>query len=143
MYCTLDDLKKQVREEVLVALTDDASTGAVDQTVVDKAIADASAEIDAYAQGRYPVPFSPVPQVIGKIAVDMSLYNLFSRRGFDPEGSQDKVISERYKSAVRFLENLAKGLVQIGAAQPQQVSEQPPVIQSSPRVFSREKMRPL
>ena len=45
MYCTLDDLKAQVDEAVLVHLTDDEGAGVLNQVRVDAAIAAATAEI--------------------------------------------------------------------------------------------------
>jgi len=138
MYCDLEDLKKQVPEAVLVELTDDERLGTVNTGRVDRAIEDAADLINSYAASRYPIPFNPVPGVIRKIAVDIALYNLFSRRGYD-EDTADKSVLDRYKGAVNFLEHLAKGLVTIGAGQP--AAEGGAVLQSGGRVFSRESMR--
>lgn len=135
MYCTLEDLKKQVREEVLVELTDDERLGQVNTERVNRAIEDASALIDSYASARYPVPLDPVPAVIRRVAVDIALYNLFSRRGFDEEKSADKAIVDRYKGALEFLELLAKGLVSIGVSQPP--AEGGAAIRSAGRTFTR------
>lgn len=141
VYCTLEDIKKQVSERALLACADDQGLGVPDQAVVDEAIRNAQAEIDAYAAARYPVPFSPVPQVIKKICVDIAIYHLFSRRGFDPEKAEDQVVVDRYRAAVKFLQDLARGLVQIGVAQPSQ--EGSAQFTSSPRVFTREALREL
>jgi len=138
MYCTLDDLKKQVPEGVLVELTDDEGLGEVNAGRVDRAIEDAADLINSYVAARYPTPLNPVPGVIRKIAVDIALYNLFSRRGYDEE-SADKSVVDRYKAALSFLEHLAKGLVTIGANQPP--VEGGAIIQSGSRVFSRKSMR--
>lgn len=142
MYCILDDLLKQVPEAKLVSLTDDTNE-AIDLAVVDSAIADAAAEIDAYAASQYAVPFHPVPAIIKKLAVDITLYHLFCRRGIDfSDESEDIIIQKRYKDAVKFLENLAKAIVTIGAAQ----LEQPPItgpaakVSGPPRKFSRQSM---
>jgi phage gp36-like protein len=137
MYCTLDDLRAQVPEAVLVDLTDDEGTGAINADRVNAAIASASSEIDGYCQSRYPVPFDPVPPFIKKLAVDITLYNLFARRGYD-EDSADRSILDRYKNAVRVLENIAKGVVTLGQPTP------PPAtginIASSERKFSRKSL---
>jgi phage gp36-like protein len=136
-YCTIDDLKERLPEAKLVELVDDEGAGALTpkgQQRIDRAIADAGSEIDGYCMARYPVPFEPVPAIIRKLAVDIALYNLFSRRGFDEE-SPDRIIVTRYRDAVRLLQNLAQGLVTIGAPQP------PPDrgldVSSAPRVFGR------
>lgn len=112
-YCTQSDLLEQISEDELIQLTDDAGTGSVDTTVVDRAIADADAEIDAYAGARYDTPFATTPDIIRKISVDISVYNLFARRRGAPEDRK-----ERYKNALRFLENLSKGLVSLGVSTP-------------------------
>jgi len=135
-YCTLTDITKQLPEAVIASLTDDALTGSIDDTVVAEAVADADAEIDAWVAGRYKTPFSPVPDVIRKVSADISIYNLFSRRDTDPP----EVRKDRYKAAIKLLENIAKGLVTIGAAQ----AEAAPAAVSSAgftvpgRIFTRE-----
>lgn len=139
MYCTLDDLTAQVPADVLRTLTDDAGAGAIDQAKIDRAIQQAQSEIDAYAQKQYPVPFDPVPDIIVKVCADIALYNLFSRRGFTEDGG-DRVIQERYKAAVKLLENLAKGLVTLGGA-PAPPPPEGPRFEGPERIFSRESLK--
>lgn len=138
-YCTLEDIKAQVSEAVLLNYLDDNGSGVIDEEAADKAIVSATAEINAYVQTRYPVPMNPVPDILNKLAVDISLYNIVSRKGFD-EQSGDKIMAERYKSAIRFLENIAKGMVLLtpkaAEAQPEQVS----TFESSERLFNRKNM---
>lgn len=137
MYCTVEDLQKQVSIEVLVMLTDDEATGELQQETAEKAIEDAGNEVDAWCRSRYPTPFQSVPGIINKITVDIALYNLFSRKGFDEE-SADKSIVYRYKNAVKLLENIAKGLVTLGQAAPPPAREYR--IRSNRKLFSRQRM---
>lgn len=135
MYCSLSDLMNQVSETVLIALTDDEGQ-VINEGIINASINTADSEINGYAQKQYTVPFNPIPDVIRKISVDISLYNLFSRRGFDKE--KDAAIYDRYKAAIRFLENLAHGVVTIGAREPA-----PPIgaeIRSNKRIFTRNSM---
>ena len=141
MYCTIEDLRSQSSDEVLVRCTDDEGTGEIDQAIIDEKINDAQMEIDSYCRAQYSVPFDPVPGLIRKLTVDITLYNLISRRGLDEDGP-DVILVKRYRDAVKLLENLAKGIVTIGptsagapAPMPQQAS-----IVSSPRHFSRRSM---
>jgi len=140
MYCTIEDIKRQIPEATLRTLTDDEGTGEVNISRVEQAIADAGAEIDAYLQTQYKVPLSPVPEIVRKMAVDIAVYNLFSRRGF-AEDSGDKVVQDRYKAAVRLLENIARGVVRLG------VENVPPPggprFAGPRRVFGRETLRGL
>ena len=136
-YSTLTDLKKLIPEITIIQLTDDENTGAVNQSRVDEAIAQADAEIDSYCGGRYAVPFTTVPDIAKKISVDIAIYNLYSRR----VESLPETRADRYKNAIRQLEGIAKGLVSIGE-QPE-----PPApdtggtqinVTSNDRVFTRE-----
>ncbi len=116
-YCTIDDLLGQISEDVVIGLTDDTGSGQINMDAVDRAIADASSKVDAFCQARYDVPFEPVPKLITGLAVDIAIYNLFSRRGFD-DNTADKVVIDRYKEAVRILEMLHLGRMTIGVASP-------------------------
>ena len=109
MYCTEADLLKQISEAELISLTDDEASGAIVDEVVNRAIADADAEIDTYCVSRYTVPFETVPDIIRKISVDIAIYNLYARRRGAPDDRKD-----RYTNAIRFLEAVSKGDVSIG-----------------------------
>jgi len=137
MYCTLTDMQEQIPESDLISLTDDADAGIIDTSVTDRAIADADAEIDGYCGKRYAVPFTTVPPVIRKLSVDIAIYNLFARRQGAPEDRRN-----RYKDAIKFLENVAKGLVSLGEDDPDSTPSdvQKPKISFSGRIFSRDKM---
>jgi len=144
-YCVLDDLKKQVSDQVLIALTDDDGLE-IKQAIIDSAINDADAEINGYARTQYDVPFNPVPpDIIRKLSVDITLYNLFSRRGFDKE--KEANIIDRYNNAVRFLKDLAKGTVTIGVTTSSGSglpTPAPPIgmsFESNTRIFTRDKLR--
>lgn len=137
-YCTLEDIQEQIPEEELIALTDDAGNDVIDTSAVDRAIEDADGEIDGYCGRRYSVPLSPVPKIIRKFSVDIAIYNLFSRREGAPEERRT-----RYKDAVRFLENVAKGIISLGVDDPDgtPAESNAPRISSGDRVFSRSSMR--
>lgn len=147
MYCTIKDLQDQASDQVLITLTDDEGiapesldeAGEAIHTRLTKAIIDATNEINSYCQARYPVPLDPVPGFINKLSVDIALYNLFSRRGYD-EDTADKAIIDRYKAAVKNLENIARGLVTLGVADAPAPQDNTTVINSGGRIFSREKM---
>jgi phage gp36-like protein len=142
MYCSIQDIINRISEDVLIRLTDDKDTGMIDETKVNEAIEEAVGEIDAYAQSRYTLPFNPVPKIIKKLTVDLAIYSLFARRGLNADNNEDQVIIQQRKDAVKFLENLARGLITIGPAPEQTQKPESGVIVTGPgRVFSREKMR--
>ncbi len=137
-YCTQSDIIEQLDEDILVQLTDDAGTGDVDESAVERAIADADAEIDAYCQGRYDIPLSPVPAMIRRISVDIAVYHLCSRRGEPPDVRKD-----RYKNAVRFLEKVMTGGIKLGATEPTVTDGNQPVrvtTSKDDRAFTMDKM---
>ena len=109
-YSTIDDIKKLLPEQELIVLTDDESLGTVDQGRVTEAIEQADAEIDSYCAVRYSVPVSPVPAMLRKLSVDIAVYTLYSRA----VQSVPEVRAERYRSAVRQLEGISKGMLTLG-----------------------------
>lgn len=112
MYCTLDDIKKMIPEVVIIQLTDDTGSQAVDTGKVDEAIAQAQGEIDAYVSTRYAVPLSPAPDILRKLCVDIAIYNLYSRLvELMPATRRD-----RYNDAISQLNNIAKGLILLAKA---------------------------
>lgn len=136
-YCTQDDLLKLVPELELAQITAE-SGDAPDAAVVSEAIAKAEAEIDSYLAVRYQLPLAAVPARVKSLAVDLSLYHLYSRRSVAPE-----VRRQRYEDAVAFLKLVGAGKAEIvGAAgmelpgDVQDVTE----ITSAARVFDRDKM---
>lgn len=131
-YCTKADILDQLDEDVLVQLTDDEDFGIVVDSVVNKAIADADAEIEGYCS-KYDLPFLPVPVLIRKFSVDVSIYNLFARRKGAPEDRK-----ERYDNAVSFLTKVSKGTASLSADTPAPDSDGGPAATTSlsDRVFT-------
>ncbi len=138
-YCTHADLLKRMSEADLIELTDDAGAGVLDSDAEARAIADADGEIDGYCGSRYTVPFSPVPGMIRKLSVDIAIYNLY---GLRPLLKLPEEITARYDNAVRFLKDVAKGLVKLGADAPTPVNPENTVsIAGNSRIFTRDKMQ--
>ena len=133
-YCTQSDLLEQISEDDMIQLTDDADAGNVDDDVVTRAIADADAEIDSYCGTKYDVPFSTVPVMVRKLSVDMSIYNLYARRQGAPEDRKG-----RYDAAIRYLKDVAKGIVSLGGDAPSHDDDTGPESTTSKedRVFTR------
>ncbi|WP_051967848.1 gp436 family protein [Brevibacillus thermoruber] len=146
MYAVASDVESKLSPDILIRLTDDEGTGEINWEIVTKMIQEASAEVDAFLAMRYTLPLSPTPPILSKLTLDITLYNLFSRRGID-ESSADSVIVTRYNNAIRMLEKIAAGTMEItpptgdaggGIPSPSQSSMS---YQTSPRIFSREQMK--
>ncbi|MFA5187072.1 MAG: DUF1320 domain-containing protein [Patescibacteria group bacterium] len=108
-YATQADILLMMESATLINLTDDAGTGAIVEAPVTQALADADAEIDAYVGVKYTVPLDPVPAVVQKIAVDIAIYNLYSRRQ-----NMVDVVRDRYLDAIKFLTAVSKGVASLG-----------------------------
>jgi phage gp36-like protein len=112
LYCTIDDILKYHSEATLIQLSDDTDAQAeINETVVNGAISDAAEFIDGFLRSRYALPFAAAPKLLLKLAVDISIYYLYQRR----VGEMPKTIDDAYKNAVKALEKIQKGLLQIGA----------------------------
>lgn len=147
-YCTLDDLKKVLPETALIQLTDDENLApllidpadgdcALIIGRIDEAIAAADGTIDAYCQSRYTLPLSPIPPKINQVSADLAAYNLYSRQDMPlPE-----IRAERNREAVRFLEKVADGKINLGVSTPAPVNTDNAVnITGGTRQFTRDKM---
>ena len=146
MYCTIEEVRGVLKDDALNAIIGDTYIEEEAEReqriipIIEEAIGDASGEIDGYLAKRYPVPLSPVPKVINKFAKDIAVYNLFSRIGID-EGEKEKNILNRYNAAIRFFEHVAKGHIDIGVGEGAQKAATSFSAHSSPRLFSRDRLR--
>jgi phage gp36-like protein len=106
-YCTSQDLIDRFGEQEVLELTDRNQTGVIDKAVLEQAIADADAEIDAYLAGRYKLPLGHVPAVLPRIACDLVRYYLY-------EDHSTEYVQKRYDDATKFLRSVARGDVNLG-----------------------------
>lgn len=134
-YTTLAELIERFGDTTLKQLADRDGDGAIDQDVIDRAIADAGAIIDGYLKVRYALPLSSVPPLLSPIAADVAFYHLH------PHGAPDEVRS-RYRDAIRQLEGLARGTVRlnVAGAEPTAPGERPRV-EGPERLFNRDTLK--
>lgn len=110
-YATEVDMLARFGADELTALADRDGNGSADSGMMERALDDASAEIDVYLAGRYALPLAHVPTVLVRIACDIARYRLWADRASDE-------VRRRYEDARRMLELIAKGDVSIGADAP-------------------------
>lgn len=79
-YAQTSDLLSRLAPELIQSVADDNGDGAADDTILEAALDDASAEIDAVLGGRYAVPVAPIPDLLLRLAIDLAIYFLFIRR---------------------------------------------------------------
>lgn len=134
MYATVADMIVRFGEQDLVLLSwrEGAAEGVINTTVVEQALADATAEINGYIGGRHKLPLSAVPEVLIGHCCSIARYLLNGDRA--PEQ-----VTDRYNSVIKYLTAVGKGDLQLGMAddQPAQPSGTIAVMQSEGLVFSR------
>lgn len=105
-YATRTDLEERYGETELAQRESMLPVGAVD-----RALADADAEVDGYVSGGYAVPLSPVPANIVRVAASIARYRLLG----DSATEQSR---KDYEDAIRFLRDVQAGRVQLMSAAP-------------------------
>ena len=136
-YATTEQVIERYGAGTVQVLTDRDGDGAVDPVVLDRALADAAAEIDTYLAVKYDLPLfsSPAspPAVLTRLAVDIAVYRLAAEA--------DRATDERrrrYEDAVKLLERIARGEASLGPADPPPSAASGVKISRRPRRFSRE-----
>ena len=110
-YCTLPDVVQRFPQQSVIELTDDDLTGEVVYSVFDSAASDAAELMDSYLRGRYALPLAtPFPPLIIQVAVDLTIYRLYSRR-FDQAMPEE--ISKRYDRALKTLREIQSGTARL------------------------------
>lgn len=110
-YATKQDLIDRFGELELKQLTDRVNKPptTIDDTVVGRALSDASELADSYLGKLYTLPLSTVPPALVKNCADIARYYLHGK------AAQDTIIETAYSQALAWLKDVAKGLVTIPA----------------------------
>lgn len=110
-YATQANLADRFGEAMLVALTDRGAvaTGTIDAAVIDRALADTDAMIDASVSRLYQMPLTTVPPRLVDLALQIAIYKLHVNM-------PDEKITRDYDAAVKTLDKIADGSERIPAA---------------------------
>lgn len=137
-YATLQQLIDRYGEAMLIALTDraDPPEEAIVAEIANRALAGADALIDGFLAGLYALPLPSTPPMLEPLAQAIAIYDLHIT---EPE----KKIKDDYDYAMKRLEQIAKGLIQLKDA----AGLEPPAPQGGgvqitdrDRMFTPEKM---
>ncbi len=114
-YVTQQDLVDRFGQTDLIRLTDRTNKPptTINATTVDRAIGDASALIDSHLAKAYALPLTAVPDILVKVAADIAFYFLHGKAAGD---DKDSPLVRDYNNALRWLENVSRGLVVLDAA---------------------------
>ena len=105
-YATIADMTARYGEYEVMSCTDRDNTGAINESVANTALDDASAEIDGYLS-RYQRPFAVIPRDLVRVACDIAHYRLL---GINNTQLTDE-IQRRYRDNVAWLDKVASGKV--------------------------------
>ena len=110
VYADMGDMVARFGELEVLQIADRNTDGEIDADVVAVALADASAEIDAYL-GRFKQPFKETPPILTRLCCDIARYRLCAASGV----LITEEIRNRYQiDVLNLLKALAKGDVQLG-----------------------------
>ena len=141
-YATAQDMINRYPNRDLVQLTnEDPTATTVNDVPITQALADASAEIDGYIEGRFALPLTDPPAVLNRLTTDIAMYRLQSLRPLhDLEDAR-----KRYEDAVAMLTKVAAGELTLGLSADDQ---EPPTaagavetVHAPNRVFNRGKLK--
>lgn len=137
-YCVIQNLVDRFGSQELIQLTDRTHIPAttLDDAVAQRAIDDASAQMDSYFAVRYELPLLSVPPVVASCCADIARFNLY-----DDKATEE--VRARYDDWRAWLLNCSKGLVLLALPATQEPSINGAAFQASPRLFSRESTRDL
>ncbi len=107
-YCTIEDIETQTSTPTLIQLTSDDGQEAVDRVVAQEAILYSSTLIDGYLRGRYTLPLDTHFPLLRILAIDLSIYRLYTRR---MRNEMPEVIENNYKNAIATLRDIQKGVI--------------------------------
>ena len=110
-YATESDMVERFGVQELAQRTNREDGLTIDTVVLDRALADAEAEIDGYLAKRYMLPLASTPAVLVRLAADLARYQLCGDKV--PES-----VRQRYVDAVSVLKRLSSGDVELAGISP-------------------------
>lgn len=128
MYCNVDDMVEVYSLPVMTQISQrpDSDRTQLNTSVIEKAIKDASAEINMYLDSRGLLPVEDVPEVLVRICCDLAFYYLHLKP------SPDGTVANAYKTRIRQLEKVASGQLSLGITQSGKVTEPEDVVIFNP-----------
>lgn len=115
-YATPQDLIDRLGTREATMISDRAGAGVPDTVTLAAALALAEDEVNGYVGRRYALPLTTsggqaaaVPTVLQRLVIDITRYRQTGTEIMETEG-----IRNRFKDAVRMLEQIAEGKISLG-----------------------------
>lgn len=131
-YATVADMRARYRDDLLNSLLRRVGTAELDTEKLDRALTDASALIEGYLSARYALPLSAIPRLLTQHCCAIAFYYLNDERATEQT-------TQRYKDALRWLNEVKNGDLQLGVDEDNLAPEGidlPQMVADTP-VFSR------
>ena len=138
-YASAQDMIDRFSAQQLREATDPEASE-IRAEALERALEDASGEIDGYLEGRYRLPLPKPPPLLKLFACDIAMYRLLTLRPIDAMEDQRK----RYEDVKRFLLSVSKSEINLGPAESGETATPaggPTLVAGPERVFSRQRMR--
>lgn len=109
MYATRQDMIDRFGGEEIRQLTDKSTprTGLINDTVLNRALADADGDINAALRRRYALPLATIPLELVRVACNLARYYLYD----DHAGDE---VTRRFNDEKKFLAQIADGTMTLG-----------------------------
>lgn len=118
-YATPQDVIDRLGSREATFISDRSNAGVPDTTVLTNALALAEDEVNGYIGRRYKLPLTTsaglaaaVPMTLKRLVIDIARYRLTGTEVMETEA-----LRNRFRDAVRLLEQLAEGKVLLGDLQ--------------------------
>lgn len=131
-YATAQEMSDRIGVDELAVVADRDGDSVMESEAITGALDDASAEIDSYLAGRYPLPLVDTPATVKRVCIDMAMYHLSGNKTTEE-------VEKRYQRAVSWLRDVSKGLATLGAA-PAETTSQGAFFEAGARQSTRTKL---
>lgn len=139
-YASLSDLKAGIPPRDLIQLTDfEGSSDEVDDTRLQAALDDASAEIDSRIAKAVTLPLASPPHILVVLCRDLAVHRLYSNVGMVTEAQ-----TALRSAAVAFLEKVGRGELSLGGTgdePPQTTSPGVAMTDGPERLLTRDRLK--
>jgi len=119
-YCSTNDIQTVIAPDDLAQLTNDSGGDTADTTKITDSINYVDNIIDGYIRGRYDLPLDSTPDELKYLAVDFTVYRLYSRRMYT---DIPDVVKQKYIDVIKTLEKIQLGVFNLGVESSEAFSE--------------------
>src|SRR5947207_2916660 len=101
VYASIADMDAAINPSALAG---------VDSIRKQRALEDASGEMNSYLPSQYVLPLTSVGPNMRRHCVSLAIWYALGGRGFNPEAGSDQFIEKMYDNTIAWLKGVAKGI---------------------------------